>query len=217
MSEAHDRVERLAGAIYGTIVVAGVLATTEGDDNPDALETALYALATVFVFYLAHAWAQTLGRRLVGVGAPKGALRHSLARDWPLVQSALPPLGAMAIAALFELDDPFAHDPQAVPAGPDELAARLEHGARLEGRFRDLTVQEAVARLAERGVPAAEVRGLGQLFADRQAGANGLVQTVEQRHGPVTLLGSVFKVDGRSEPARRGAPALDEHRRELLG
>lgn len=105
MSEAHDRVERLAGAIYGTIVVAGVLATTEGDDNPDALETGVYALATVFVFYLAHAWAQTLGRRLVGVGAPKGALRHSLARDWPLVQSALPPLGAMAIAALFGASD----------------------------------------------------------------------------------------------------------------
>ncbi len=122
----------------------------------------------------------------------------------------------LAVCAIFDLDDPFAHDPQAVPAGPDELAARLEHGARLEGRFRDLTVEEAVARLAERGVPAAEVRGLGQLFADRQAGANGLVQTVEQRHGPVTLLGSVFKVDGRSEPARRGAPALDEHRRELL-
>lgn len=105
MSEAHDRVERLAGAIYGTIVVAGVLATTEGDEDPDALETALYALATVFVFYLAHAWAQTLGRRLVGVGPPEGALRHSLARDWPLVQSALPPLGAIALAALFGASD----------------------------------------------------------------------------------------------------------------
>ncbi len=110
MSEAHDRVERLAGAIYGTIVVAGVLATTEGDEDPDALETAVYAVATVFVFYLAHAWAQTLGRRLVGVGPAERALRHSLARDWPLVQSALPPLGAMAIAALFGASDSTAID-----------------------------------------------------------------------------------------------------------
>ena len=74
-----------------------------------------------------------------------------------------------------------------------------------------------MATLAERGVPAAEVRGLGQLFADREAQGQRLVQTVEQRDGPVALLGSVFKVDGRSEPARRGAPGLDEHRRELLG
>ncbi len=122
-----------------------------------------------------------------------------------------------AVCAIFDLDDPFAHDPQAEPTGPEELAVRLEHGARLEGRFSELTAEEAVATLAERGVPAAEVRGLGQLFDDRQAKANGLVQTVEQRHGPVALLGSVFKVDGRSEPARRGAPGLDEHRRELLG
>ena len=71
MSEAHDRVERLAGAIYGTIVVAGVLAATEYDDDPEVLETGAYALATVVVFWLAHAWAQTLGRRLVG-GAPRG-------------------------------------------------------------------------------------------------------------------------------------------------
>jgi hypothetical protein len=33
----------------------------------------------------------------------------------------------------------------------------------------------------------------------------------------VTLLGNVFKVDGTAEPARRGAPALDEHRAEVLG
>ncbi len=110
MSEAHDRAERLAGAIYGTIVVAGVLAASEYDDQPEAFDTGIYALATVFVFWLAHAWAQTLGRRIVGVGPPGRALRHSLARDWPLVQSALPPLAAMAIAGLFGASDQTAID-----------------------------------------------------------------------------------------------------------
>jgi hypothetical protein len=52
-------------------------------------------------------------------------------------------------------------------------------------------------------VPAAEVRRLEQLFADSQANADGLVQTVEQRIGSVALLGNVFKVDGCAEPARR--------------
>jgi hypothetical protein len=110
MSEAHDRVERLAGAIYGTIVVAGVLASSEYDDHPEALDTGSYALATVIVFWLAHAWAQTLGRRIVGRGSTTQALRHSLARDWPLVQSALPPLAAMALAMLFGAADETAID-----------------------------------------------------------------------------------------------------------
>jgi hypothetical protein len=110
MSEAHERVERLAGAIYGTIVVAGVLAAAEYDDKPDVLETGAYALATVVVFWLAHAWAQTLGRRLVGVGPSGRTLRHSLARDWPLVQSAAPPLAAMALAALVGASDETAID-----------------------------------------------------------------------------------------------------------
>ena len=110
MSEAHDRAERLAGAIYGTIVVAGVLAASEYDDQPEAFDTGTYALATVMVFWVAHAWAQTLGRRIVGVGPSGRALRHSLARDWPLVQSALPPLAAMALAGVFGASDQTAID-----------------------------------------------------------------------------------------------------------
>jgi crotonobetainyl-CoA:carnitine CoA-transferase CaiB-like acyl-CoA transferase len=61
------------------------------------------------------------------------------------------------------------------------------------------------------------VRGLGELFDDAQARANGLVQEVEQPAvGRVSLLGSVFRVDGAAAPARRPAPRLDEHAGELL-
>jgi hypothetical protein len=103
--EAHDRIERLAGAVYGTIVVAGVLGASEYDKQPEALDTGLYAVSTVIVLWVAHSWAQTLGRRLVGGGGLGKALRHSLGRDWPLVQSVLPPLGAMALAGLFGASD----------------------------------------------------------------------------------------------------------------
>jgi crotonobetainyl-CoA:carnitine CoA-transferase CaiB-like acyl-CoA transferase len=117
-----------------------------------------------------------------------------------------------AVCDLFGLEDPFVEDPQAAPAAAAELAARLEHVARVEEAFSVLTVPIAVAQLTKRGVPAAEVRQLGQLFTDAQARANGLVQTL----GRLTLLGNVFKVDGQAETARQGAPGLDEHRAELL-
>jgi crotonobetainyl-CoA:carnitine CoA-transferase CaiB-like acyl-CoA transferase len=119
--------------------------------------------------------------------------------------------------SLLGLEDPFLENPQAPPAGAAELAARERHVSRIEKRFSELSVEQAVQRLTEHGVPAAQVRRLGQLFSDPQANANGLVQTLEQEIGPVTLLGNVFKVDGTAEPARRGAPALDEHGAEVLG
>jgi crotonobetainyl-CoA:carnitine CoA-transferase CaiB-like acyl-CoA transferase len=122
-----------------------------------------------------------------------------------------------SVCALFGLDDPFVEDPQAQPADSAELAARMRHGSRIEDRFAQLTPPQAVAALTERGVPAAQVRGLDELFTDAQAKANGLVQTVDQAIGPVALLGNVFKVDGAAEPAARGAPGLDQHRGELLG
>jgi crotonobetainyl-CoA:carnitine CoA-transferase CaiB-like acyl-CoA transferase len=121
-----------------------------------------------------------------------------------------------AVCVLFGLDDPFAANPQAPAADSEELDARLRHVSSLEDRFLALTVPAALARLGEQGVPAAEVRRLEQLFTDTQANANGLVQTVQQGIGPVSLLGNVFKVDGRAEPARRRAPGLDEHRGDLL-
>ena len=105
MASVHDRAERLAGAIYGTIVVAGVLGASQLDEHPDALETGVYSLATVLVLWAAHAWAQTLGRRFVGAEHVEQGLRHSLARDWPLVQSALPPLATMALSGLLGASD----------------------------------------------------------------------------------------------------------------
>jgi crotonobetainyl-CoA:carnitine CoA-transferase CaiB-like acyl-CoA transferase len=79
-------------------------------------------------------------------------------------------------------------------------------------------VREAVAALADRRVPAGEVRGLDQLFDDPQANANGLVRTVEQPGiGSVRLLGSLFKVDGTPTATGGRAPALDEHAGELSG
>jgi len=108
--EAHDRAEGLAGAIYGTVLVAGVLATTSPDSDPHAGETAFYVIATVLVFWLAHAWALTLGHRAAGSSHGRRRVRHGLAREWPLVQSAVLPLAALGLASLLGASDESAID-----------------------------------------------------------------------------------------------------------
>ena len=117
----------------------------------------------------------------------------------------------------FGLADPWAENPQAIPADDGEREARLAHARRIEDGFARRAVGDWVAELGKRGVPASEVRFLDVLYEDAQVEANGLVQTVSQPEvGDVRLLGNVFKVDGRAIPARRGAPALGEHADEVL-
>jgi crotonobetainyl-CoA:carnitine CoA-transferase CaiB-like acyl-CoA transferase len=117
----------------------------------------------------------------------------------------------LAVCELLGLEDPCAANPQAEPAGEDERRRRTAHVRAVEDGFARLGVEEAVAALAERRVPASEVRSVDQLFDDPQVRANGLVQTVEQPGvGSVRLLGSLFKVDGVAAPTGRPAPALGE-------
>ena len=124
----------------------------------------------------------------------------------------------LRVCELLDLQDPFVDNPQAPPAGDAERDRRAAHVRAVEAGFAGLTVREAVESLADRGVPASEVRSLDQLFDDPQVNANGLVQTVDQPGvGAVRLLGSPFKVDGVPTASGRSAPRLDEHAGELSG
>jgi hypothetical protein len=62
-------------------------------------------LVTVVVFWLAHAWSQSVARRATGATARPRAFRHSLAHHWPLVQSAFPPIAVMFLAVLLGASD----------------------------------------------------------------------------------------------------------------
>ena len=124
----------------------------------------------------------------------------------------------LRVCELLDLRDPFAHNPQALPASDGERDRRAAHVRAVEAGFARLAVREAVSELAARNVPASEVRELGQLFDDPQVAANGLVQTVDQPGvGPVRVLGSPFKIDGVPAGSGRPAPGLDEHAGELTG
>jgi hypothetical protein len=101
---------RLVAGIYGTIVVAGVLAASGADEEPDVLAAGFYALATAVIFWVAHAEANVLGMKVAGPPGTAPTLRESLRRELPLVVSALPPLFALAIATLFGAGDETAID-----------------------------------------------------------------------------------------------------------
>lgn len=115
--------------------MAGVLATTSPDNDPNVADAAFYVVATVVVFWLAHAWALTLGHRAAGSHPSRRELRHGLAREWPLVQSAVLPLAAMALASLAGASDESAIDIAlwtcvAVLVGWGVVIARREQASR---------------------------------------------------------------------------------------
>jgi crotonobetainyl-CoA:carnitine CoA-transferase CaiB-like acyl-CoA transferase len=122
-----------------------------------------------------------------------------------------------AAAAVLELEDPWAANPQAPPQDASERAQREALVAEFERRIAEVPAETWVRRFRAAGVPAAEVRLLDQLFEDDQVRANGLVQTVEHDGvGAVKLLGSLFKIDGAATAPQRAVPGLGEHTEEVL-
>jgi hypothetical protein len=106
---ADERAQRLIGTVHGTIVGASVLAVSGGvGDALDPVETGVYVLATVVVFWIAHAWGHVLGFRAAGVQG-QGALK-CLGDQLPIVEAVVAPLGALAIAGFAGASDEDAID-----------------------------------------------------------------------------------------------------------
>jgi crotonobetainyl-CoA:carnitine CoA-transferase CaiB-like acyl-CoA transferase len=136
--------------------------------------------------------------------------------DGYIALACLNTLQRLRVCELLDLQDPFVDNPQAAPANDAERRRREAHVRSVEAGFARLAVRDAVSELADRHVPASEVRELRQLFDDAQVAANGLVQAVDQPGvGSVRLLGSLFKIDGAATSAGRPAPRLDQHADEL--
>ncbi len=89
--------ENSAGAIYGLIVIAALLAAESGEHESYVDTIGSAAIATA-LYWLAHAYAQLLGGRLAtGERLTPAALARALAHDWTIVRGAVLPLAALAI------------------------------------------------------------------------------------------------------------------------
>jgi hypothetical protein len=97
---AHDHANP-ARAIYGTILVMAVISGLSHDEDIGSAKLIVAVGATTLVFWIAHVYAEILGRRLEGEGHfAWTAIRAVMRSEWPIVESALLPVLALLIGVV---------------------------------------------------------------------------------------------------------------------
>lgn len=79
-----------ASAIYGTILAASQLAVQSASTH-STLKIIASLAGTAFIFWLAHAYADTLGTTLASHSARPPSFRHALRAEWPIIEAAVVP------------------------------------------------------------------------------------------------------------------------------
>jgi len=98
--------ERIAGSVYGTIVVLALLA-----DEADAFEHHLWKLeaivvASVLILWIAHTYAHGLGESIrLGRRLTRSELTSIVSRELAIPLAAILPLAAITIGAVRAVDD----------------------------------------------------------------------------------------------------------------
>ncbi len=105
----------------------------------------------------------------------------------------------------------LADDPR-FATNPDRVTNRAALVEALSARLRERPRAAWLETLAAAGVPAAPVQDVGEVAADPQTEAIGILQ----RLGPYTTLGPAFSADGERPAYRSPPPALGEHTAEVL-
>jgi hypothetical protein len=89
-----------ARVVYGVVVIGALLAAESGI-HESYLDTVVSALLALGVYWLAHAYASVLGRRLAVPGRlTLGMLWRALKHEWAIVEGAAIPLLALVLAWL---------------------------------------------------------------------------------------------------------------------
>ncbi|MEV0374171.1 hypothetical protein AB0I10_30935 [Streptomyces sp. NPDC050636] len=92
-----------AGAVYGSLLAASVVAGAGTLGSFPRLELVLLLLGTGVVFWAAHVYARLVGDRLVQHSLSRQEIRQVGADEWPIVQAAVPPAVAVAVSPLLGL------------------------------------------------------------------------------------------------------------------
>jgi hypothetical protein len=94
-----------ASAIYGLIVSMAVIATVSQDESMGSVEVAFWAVATGFVFFLAHVYSHFVASGIARPRLVPGTLAKTARREWPMVQGSVIPAAVMMLGALGVIDE----------------------------------------------------------------------------------------------------------------
>lgn len=203
--------------MWTVIAVMGALAQRAKTGAGKRVVTSLYETTLMWMTYhLAGYWASGTVPRRMGSGTTMIVPYEAFAtRDGHLVIAA-------ANDRLFaRLCDTLGHsewtvDPRFI-RNADRVTNRQELHALIESCTASWTTRDLADALNEAGVPAGPIQSIGEVAADPQTLALGIVQTVDHPAIPaLKSLGLPFLVDGVRPPLRRHPPMLGEHTREVL-
>jgi crotonobetainyl-CoA:carnitine CoA-transferase CaiB-like acyl-CoA transferase len=176
------------------------------------LDASLWETALSFVSY------HLIGNIETGaVPTPQGTAFHAIA---PYQVFAAADGGLMITAAndgLFRklveaIGLPELADDPRFRTNPDRVTNRAALVEALERRLRQETRSVWLERLAAAGVPAAPVQDIGEVAADPQTEAVGILRQV----GSYVTLGPAFSADGERPEYRSPPPPLGAHTAEVL-
>jgi crotonobetainyl-CoA:carnitine CoA-transferase CaiB-like acyl-CoA transferase len=198
-----------ATGMYAAFAILAAL--REGGGH--TLDVSLWETALSFVSY------HLLGNLETGaVPKPQGTAFHAIApyQVFPAADGGLMITagndGLFArLARAIELPE-LVDDPR-FATNPDRVTNREALVEALSARLREDTRSAWLEKLAAAGVPAAPVQDVGEVAADPQTEAIGILQQL----GGFTTLGPAFSVDGERPVYSSPPPALGAHSAEVLG
>ncbi|MEY2245396.1 hypothetical protein [Streptomyces sp. BF23-18] len=97
---AHHRTD-YAGAIYGSILAASVVATAGTAGDYPRLQAVVLLMVSGLVFWATHVYAQIAGERIVGQRWSLRQIRRIGTHEWSIVEAATLPAAAVALSAPF--------------------------------------------------------------------------------------------------------------------
>ncbi|WP_373303507.1 hypothetical protein [Streptomyces cinnamoneus] len=93
-----------AGAVYGSLLAASVVATAGTAGDFPRLQLLALLLVTGVVFWVAHVYAQIAGERVVGRPIDRRELRRVARHEWSIAEAAVLPAVAVALSPVLGLD-----------------------------------------------------------------------------------------------------------------
>jgi hypothetical protein len=136
--------ENPSGVVYGVMVIGALLAAESGR-HETYLDTIGSAVLAAGVYWLAHAYARVLGRRLAEAERlTLSALLQALGHDWALIRGAAIPLPVLLIAWISGASQQLALSAGVWSAVVSLIVFELVAGIRSQATPRELVIEVGV-------------------------------------------------------------------------